>query len=217
MSPPELPPICTEQAVGALSQCDTIDARESADDSCMEDSQTGLASKSTLGEAPDTAGPIIDSRTFRSIMSAFPTGVTVITTTSPDGSYKGFTSNAVTSVSMDPPMLLVCVALTSETLPVLRDAKRFVVNFLKSGEDQISNRFARKGSDKFDGIQCRDHDGLPVLAEHTIAHAVCTTEFEVEAGDHIVLIGRVEHGDVSESDVAPLLYYQSKYAPWPKA
>lgn len=205
-----------KQTVCAVSQCDTIDALESTDDGHMEDSQTDSVSESILGDAPASAGPIIDPRTFRSIMSAFPTGVTVITTTSSDGSFKGFTSNAVTSVSMDPPMLLVCVALTSETLPVLRNAKRFVVNFLKSGEDPISNRFARKGSDKFDGIEVHDHDGLPVLAEHTIAHAVCTTEFEVEAGDHIVLIGRVTHGDVSESGVAPLLYYQSKYAPWPK-
>jgi flavin reductase (DIM6/NTAB) family NADH-FMN oxidoreductase RutF len=155
----------------------------------------------------------LDPKVFRSIMSAFPTGVTVVTTTSSDGTPKGFTSNAVTSVSLDPPMLLVCVALTSETLPVLRDAKRFVVNFLKEGEHEISNRFARKGSDKFEGLECLDHDGLPVLAEHSIAHAVCSTEFEVEAGDHIVLIGRVHHGDASESN-APLLYHRGKYTPW---
>jgi flavin reductase (DIM6/NTAB) family NADH-FMN oxidoreductase RutF len=75
-------------------------------------------------------------------MGTFPTGVTVVTTTSSDGSFKGFTSNAVTSVSMEPPMLLVCVVLTSETLPVLRDAKRFVVNFLKDGalRSQIDSR-----------------------------------------------------------------------------
>ncbi len=158
----------------------------------------------------------LDPRLFRSIMSAFPTGVTVITTTGPDGTPKGFTSNAVTSVSLEPPMLLVCVARTSETLPVLRNAKRFVVNFLREGTHDVSNRFARKGSDKFDGIDYRDHDGLPVLTEHTVAHAVCSTESEVEAGDHIVLIGRVHHGDAIES-AAPLLYYQSKYAAWPSA
>ena len=159
----------------------------------------------------------IDPAVFRTIMAAFPTGVTVITTTSDDGSYKGFTSNAVTSVSLAPPMLLVCVALTSETLPVLRTAKRFVVNFLKAGEHETSNRFARKGSDKFDGVACDDHDGLPLLREHTIAHAVCATEVEVEAGDHIVLIGRVLHGGVQGDDVQPLLYYQSGYLPWPSA
>ncbi|KAA0109025.1 flavin reductase family protein [Mycolicibacterium sp. P9-22] len=155
----------------------------------------------------------LDSKIFRSIMSTFPTGVTVITTTAADGSPKGFTSNAVTSVSLEPPMLLVCVALTSETLPVLRDAKRFVVNFLKDGAHDISNRFAHKGNDKFDGLQHQDHDGLPVLTEHCVAHAVCSTEFEVEAGDHIVLIGRVQHGD-ADAAVAPLLYHQGKYTPW---
>jgi flavin reductase (DIM6/NTAB) family NADH-FMN oxidoreductase RutF len=165
---------------------------------------------------PDTvAGPHIDPATFRSIMSAFPTGVTVITTTAADGAYKGFTSNAVTSVSLQPPMLLVCVALTSETLPVLREAKRFVVNFLKSGEHEMSNHFARKGPDKFAGVSCDTHEGLPVLREHTIAHAICATEFEVEAGDHIVLIGRVLHGDNIAEDTQPLLYYQSAYPSWP--
>jgi flavin reductase (DIM6/NTAB) family NADH-FMN oxidoreductase RutF len=159
--------------------------------------------------------PLIDSATFRSIMSAFPTGVTVITTTTTDGEYKGFTSNAVTSVSLAPPMLLVCVALTSETLPVLRDTKRFVVNFLKAGEHEISTRFARKGNNKFTDVLCTERDGLPVLTEHTIAHAVCSTEFEIEAGDHIVLIGRVQYGDSGPLDAEPLLYYQSKYAPWP--
>jgi flavin reductase (DIM6/NTAB) family NADH-FMN oxidoreductase RutF len=162
-----------------------------------------------------SAGPHIDGATFRSIMSAFPTGVTVITTTATDGTYKGFTSNAVTSVSLTPPMLLVCVALTSETLPVLREAKRFVVNFLKSGEHEVSNRFARKGADKFDGVSCDSDDGLPVLREHTIAHAVCATEFEVEAGDHIVLIGRVLTGDAIQGKTQPLLYYQSGYPSWP--
>jgi flavin reductase (DIM6/NTAB) family NADH-FMN oxidoreductase RutF len=166
---------------------------------------------------PDTvAGAHLDPAIFRSIMSAFPTGVTVITTTATDGAYKGFTSNAVTSVSLHPPLLLVCVALTSETLPVLREAKRFVVNFLKADAHEVSNRFARKGPDKFDGVSCTAHEGLPVLHEHTIAHAVCVTELEVEAGDHIVLIGRVLHGDVIPADTQPpLLYYQSGYPSWP--
>lgn len=169
-------------------------------------------SPNTVTEAPESE---IEPATFRAIMSSFPTGVTVITTTASDGSFKGFTSNAVTSVSLQPPMLLVCVALTSETLPVLREAKRFVVNFLKAGEHETSNHFARKGADKFEGIACETHDGLPVLQEHTIAHAVCITEFEIEAGDHIVLVGRVQHGDVIGGDAEPLLYYQSAYPAWP--
>ena len=153
--------------------------------------------------------------TFRSIMSAFPTGVTVITTTGADGEPKGFTSNAVSSVSLDPPMLLVCVALTSETLPVLRETRRFVVNFLKGGEHEISDRFARKGDHKFDGVDYHEHDGLPVLSKHTIAHAVCETETEIEAGDHIVLFGRFLDGDAIVGQTQPLLYHRSKYTSWP--
>lgn len=147
-------------------------------------------------------------------MSSFPTGVAVITTCDANGEFKGFTSNAVTSVSLDPPLLLVCVALTSETLPVLRQARRFVVNFLKGGEHEISARFAGKGTAKFDGVTFGTVDGLPVLHDHVIAHAVCTTESEVDAGDHIVLIARVSDGDVLAEDFEPLLYYRSKYPGW---
>lgn len=189
-----------------MYQCDTDTGRISLENGVM------VAKQQSANSAVD-----VEPVTFRSIMAAFPTGVAVITTTTDDGTYKGFTSNAVTSVSLDPPMMLVCVALTSETLPVLRETKRFIVNFLKAGEHDISNRFARKGSDKFEGVTCSDHDGLPILDEHTIAHAVCTTEQEIEAGDHIVLIGRVTHGDVASSDAAPLLYYQSRYPIWPTA
>src|SRR5690348_14412253 len=98
----------------------------------------------TQSGSPEATAPeaVIEPSTFRSIMSAFPTGVTVITTTDAEGTHKGFTSNAVTSVSLSPPTLLVCVALTSETLPALRDAKRFVVNFLGSESGEISNQFA---------------------------------------------------------------------------
>ncbi|MBS1842813.1 MAG: flavin reductase family protein [Actinobacteria bacterium] len=156
----------------------------------------------------------IDRETFRSIMASFPTGVTVVTTRDAEGEFKGFTSNAVTSVSLDPPLLLVCVALTSETLPVLRQARRFVVNFLKHGEHEISQRFAGKGEGKFDGVSHGIKDGLPVLDDHVIAHAVCTTENEIEAGDHIVLIARVSDGDVVAEGPQPLLYYRSDYPAW---
>jgi len=168
-----------------------------------------------LGPKRTTSPSHAEPATFRSIMSAFPTGVTVITTTGQDGDPKGFTSNAVTSVSLDPPMLLVCVALTSETLPVLRQTRRFVVNFLKGGEHEISDRFARKGAEKFDGVEYDDQDGLPVLRDHTIAHAVCETVEEIEAGDHIVLFGRVLDGDAIVGETQPLLYYRSKYTSWP--
>jgi flavin-dependent trigonelline monooxygenase, reductase component len=152
---------------------------------------------------------------FRNIMSAFPTGVTVITTTDRDSIPRGFTSNAVTSVSLTPPLLLVCVAATSETLPVLRQTRRFVVNFLKSGEDTVSNQFARKGPDKFAGVDYRLHDGLPVLSGHTIAYAVCSTEQEIDAGDHVILLGQVRGGAAIEAPVKPLLYYRSTYPSWP--
>lgn len=162
----------------------------------------------------DVSGSTIDVATFRTIMASFPTGVTVITTVDEDGSPKGFTSNAVSSVSMDPPLLLVCVALTSETLPIVQRSRKFVVNYLRSGQEDVSNKFATKGPDKFSGVDFDVEDGWPILRGHNVAHAHCITEFEVEAGDHLVIFGRVIDGDAQPDTHQPLLYYRREYPAW---
>lgn len=177
-----------------------------------------MSSRPTFLRVDDTvAAPQgdIDPTTYRSIMSAFPTGVTVITTCERDGSRRGFTSNAVASVSLEPPLLVVCVAKTSETLPALRRARRFAVNFLKSGEQEISARFARKGDDKFEGLSCGTSSGLPILHEHCTAYVTCTTELEVEAGDHIMVVGRVLDGETAAEGIEPLLYHKGAFPAWP--
>jgi flavin-dependent trigonelline monooxygenase, reductase component len=165
----------------------------------------------------DPASANIDSGTFRSIMALFPTGVTVVTTRDTDGSCKGFTSNAFASVSLDPPLLLTCVALTSETLPTLRRTRRFVVNFLKTGEHAMAAHFAAKSHDKFDGLESTMvHRGVPVLRDHSVAYLACDTELEIEAGDHIILVGRVLDGESLVPESSPLLYHRRSYLPWPE-
>jgi flavin reductase (DIM6/NTAB) family NADH-FMN oxidoreductase RutF len=149
---------------------------------------------------------------FISIMAAFPTGVTVVTTLDGTGQPKGLASSAFTSVSADPPLLLVCVDKSSRTLPALLDSRAFCVNFLKSGRHGVCGTFASKIEDKFADIPWRPAgNGMPALHEDAVAHAECVTEDVVEAGDHVILIGRVVGGRAPAEDETPLAYYRRAF------
>nr|MBA2297898.1 flavin reductase family protein [Actinomycetota bacterium] len=127
---------------------------------------------------------------FVSIMSAFPTGVAIVTTLDEQGRPRGLTTNAICSVSTDPPLLLVCVAQTSRTLAALRHARRFVVNFMSDGRADLCALFASKAEDKFADVRWTSGlGGVPCLTEDALAYAECLTEQELEAGDHLILIG----------------------------
>ncbi|GAA3546882.1 flavin reductase family protein [Nocardioides daeguensis] len=153
---------------------------------------------------------------FRSIVGAFPTGVTVVTVMDADGRAKGLTSNAFTSVSADPPLLLVCVDKSSRSLPALRQAGSFVVHFLAESASELSAVFASRSHDKFAGLAWTPSEvanGAPVLEEGVVAHAECRTYAEVDAGDHVILLGRIECGE--RRGGSPLMYYQRQYGAWP--
>jgi flavin reductase (DIM6/NTAB) family NADH-FMN oxidoreductase RutF len=160
----------------------------------------------------------VDRETFTSIMSAFPTGVAVITTVDADGAPKGLTSNAVTSVSAEPPMLLVCIDRGSRTLPAMLAAGTFAVNFVRAGSDGLCRRFASRAGDKFAGIRwAPSPGGLPVLADDAVAWAECHTVQVVEAGDHVVFLGRVDAGMPPEPGDAPLVYFQREFGSYSAA
>src|SRR4051812_38426273 len=129
---------------------------------------------------------------FLAIMSRFATGVAVVTTLDTNGEPKGLTSSAVCSVSASPPLFLVCVDRASRTLPALLASGEWVVNFLGADGHAISALFAGKSDDKFRDIRWRPAlNGMPWLYEDALSHAACRTQEVIEAGDHIVLIGRV--------------------------
>jgi flavin reductase (DIM6/NTAB) family NADH-FMN oxidoreductase RutF len=149
---------------------------------------------------------------FFSIMGAFPTGVAIVTTLDARDEPKGLTTNAICSVSAEPPLLLVCVDRSSRTLAALRHAKRFVVNFMSDGRADLCARFASKSDEKFQGVRWEPGlGGMPLLAEDALAYAECTTEQELEAGDHVILIGRVEAGRPPDPSSLPILYYRRTY------
>ena len=155
---------------------------------------------------------------FVSIMSAFPTGVAIVTTLDEEGRPRGLTTNAVSAVSADPPMLLVCVDRTSRTLAALRHAKRFVVNFMSDGRADLCALFASKAEDKFAEVRWEPGlGGVPCLTEDALAYAECLTEQELEAGDHLILIGLVEAGSPPDPERVPILYFRRAYGSTPTA
>ncbi len=152
---------------------------------------------------------------FRELFGSFPTSVSIVTTLDEHDQPAGFTCNAVSAVSMDPALLLVCVARTSRTLRAITRRGAFVLNLLADGGQGASEAFAGKSGSKFAGLRwvpSRVGGGLPVLVDVALAYAECVVEQEVEAGDHLVLIARVEAAEVFPR--APLLYYNRGYLPW---
>lgn len=159
----------------------------------------------------------MDRSTFRELAAAFPSGVTVVTTTDEEGAPRGLTTQAFIGLSTDPPLVLVSIDRTSRTLDVLRRSASFVVNFLKAGSEDVSTRFATKADDKFDGLTVVPSAlarGAPVLVDAVTAYAECSVTNVIEEGDHVLFIGSVEGGKVLGG--TPLLYYRRTYAAWPE-
>jgi flavin reductase (DIM6/NTAB) family NADH-FMN oxidoreductase RutF len=157
----------------------------------------------------------MDRQAFFEIMASFPSGVAVVTTTDGDGTPYGLTTTALSSVSSDPPTLLVCLDRASRTLPVVRAQTRFVANFMRAGRSDLCLLFASKAEDKFARVAWRRTDsGLPLLEQDILAWAEVRTEQELEIGDHVVLIGSVVDGGALEHGLAPLMYYRRSWGVW---
>lgn len=159
--------------------------------------------------APGEGDPAAVTRALRRAFGAFATGVTVVTTCDESGQPFGFTANSFTSVSLDPPLLLVCLAKSSSSLETFRRCTGFAVNILSEGQEEISRRFASRRADRFDGVAAAPGgEASPILAD-TSAWFDCALKQCVDAGDHVILIGRVN--DFGASERAPLIYLQGAY------
>ncbi|MGF6653992.1 flavin reductase (DIM6/NTAB) family NADH-FMN oxidoreductase RutF [Paraburkholderia youngii] len=156
-----------------------------------------------------TAQPAFDIVDFRRALGAFVTGVTVVTTVQADGSPRGFTANSFTSVSLDPPLILVCVAKTAASYAVFSDTHRFAASVLAEDQKHVSGVFASKAADKFAQVPWSTRKtGAPVM-DGSAASFDCTTHQVVDAGDHIILIGRVV--DFVQTSSSPLGYCRGAY------
>jgi 3-hydroxy-9,10-secoandrosta-1,3,5(10)-triene-9,17-dione monooxygenase reductase component len=155
----------------------------------------------------------VSSDRLRATMSRWATGVTVITAMH-DGQPVGVVANSFTSVSLDPPLVLFCPALTSSTWPRIRAAGSFVVNILGYEQRDMVRNFSRSGGDKFEGVAYSLAGvGAPVL-DGVPAYAACEIVEEHAAGDHMIVIGRVVELECSDaSGPSPLVFCQGEYLP----
>lgn len=156
----------------------------------------------------------IDSRELRNVFGAFVTGVTVITTRDTTGKPFGLTANSYTSLSLDPPLVLVCVDKKVDCYACFEQSQVFAVNILSEGQDQLSTRFATKGIEKFEGVAIREGSlGVPLL-EGAIAYLECKLVSGYEGGDHTIYVGEVQ--TASASGDRPLLFFKGKYKTLPQ-
>lgn len=153
---------------------------------------------------------MIDQSRFRTLMGHWATGVTVISSMGPRGP-RGATANAITSLSLEPPLLLVCFDFSSNTLQAVRESKRFAINVLATSQEAVSRRFAIKEpeDEKFADIPHALSHGTPVI-DGCVAWIVCDVEEELRGGDHAIVIGAPLDGDVA-AGLEPLLFYRGGY------
>jgi len=157
----------------------------------------------------------IDAERYKSLAASFPTGVAIVTARDADGTPKGLTTISFVGLSIEPPLMLVTIARTSRTLGALLAARAFVINFVRVGAEDVAARFATKDEDKFAGIRWEpsaNAAGAAILRDAAHAYAECALKDAIEAGDHWILVGQVEGGEVLGGE--PLLYYRRRYAAW---
>jgi flavin reductase (DIM6/NTAB) family NADH-FMN oxidoreductase RutF/pimeloyl-ACP methyl ester carboxylesterase len=152
-----------------------------------------LASAEAKGRVEMTAqqSATFDALAFRKALGTFLTGVTVVATLQEDGEPRGFTANSFTSVSLDPPLVLICIAKTASSYPVFSSADHFSINILAETQADLSSLFATKSADKFSRAEWRKGStGSPILSD-VAAWFECRRHDIIEAGDHVILIGEV--------------------------
>lgn len=152
----------------------------------------------------------IEQDLFRAVLGRFASGVTIVTTQDPEGRDHGMTVSAFSSLSLDPPLVLVCIDHGASLWPVLRHASHFAINILASTQEALSRRFSSKEGDRFAGVGFSRGSSGVALLDDTLAAVECTVTTRVEQGDHTILIGTVEFGVAR--DLQPLLYYRGGYA-----
>jgi len=151
-----------------------------------------------------------DRSEFRRVLGHWTTGVAVLTTTTPDGRPCGLTANAFCSVSLEPPLVLVCVAHDADTYACIEESRTFAVNVLRADQERTARRFATFEIDrKFDGVAYRQAiSGAPIL-DDALAWVDCRIYDSHIAGDHTIYVGEVLEADAV--DGVPLAYYRSGY------
>ena len=150
-----------------------------------------------------------DKLEYRKTLGQFVTGVTIVTTTSEDGTPRGFTANSFTSVSLDPPLVSICIGDFNEGIDIFKNSKYFAINILNENQMEISNIFATPSQNKFDNTKWFKGDSGAPIIENSLAWFECSNFEQIRSGDHIILIGNVK--SFKKDSGYPLGYYNGSY------
>ena len=151
----------------------------------------------------------IDLAEYRRALGCFATGVAVVTAIDKNGEKAGITVNSFNSVSLDPPLVLWSIAEDAQSFSSFVEAEHYAVNVLAMHQQDICERFATRGSDKFDGLNCNEGiAGIPVLPTYSAVFE-CSAEHRYDGGDHMILVGRVQRFEDRKTD--PLIFYRGHY------
>jgi flavin reductase (DIM6/NTAB) family NADH-FMN oxidoreductase RutF len=153
---------------------------------------------------------MLDASSFRSVLGRFASGIVVVTVRDPEGKDHGMTVSAFTSVSLEPPLVLVCVDRGATMHDALYAAERFAINLLSDQQEALSRRFAETRDDRFDGVGYTRDVSDAALLDDALASLECTTWARYDGGDHTIIVGLVDHA--AARDARPLLYYRGGYA-----
>ncbi len=157
--------------------------------------------------------PNVDSAAFRTACGKFATGITIVTVIGPDGLPQGMTANSFTSVSLEPPMVLVCIDRKATILHKVKAARTIGINVLAENQRSLSTQFSRPGTDRFGVVPWfAGETGVPLL-NGVLAHYECEVTSVAEGGDHLVFIAEVRHLQCFAG--RPLLYFESGYETLP--
>ena len=151
----------------------------------------------------------LDGQKFKAAMSCFASGVTIVTTLDGSGQPAGFTANSFCSVSFRPPLILICLDRTANGYPAFTQCKLFAVSMLRDHHVDMAQRFATKRTDKFEASPfALTAHGMPAVTD-ALCVVVCLMERLLDAGDHVVLLGRVV--DVEVGDGSPMIYFSRAF------
>jgi 3-hydroxy-9,10-secoandrosta-1,3,5(10)-triene-9,17-dione monooxygenase reductase component len=155
-----------------------------------------------------------DTLRYREVIGSFPTGVAIVTSNGPDGP-AGLTTNAVTSLSLEPLLLLVCFDNRSRTLPAVRASRRFAVNVLRAGQEDLAHVFASKrvAREKFEAVSHIDAHGVPII-DGALAWLACDLRDLYPGGDHTIGVGAITQMD-ADPDGEALVWFRGSYRTCP--
>lgn len=153
---------------------------------------------------------MLDARRFRQIMGCFATGIAVLTTRDSKGNAVGLTVNSLTSVSLDPALVLVCIDRKAHVFPIFRKAEKFGFSFLAEGQEAVSRHFASHHNPKPPKVWASPQEGCPIVRQ-SLGWIVCRRHAVYNGGDHIILVGEVIKAHKKAGHHDPLLYFHGRY------